>query len=372
MATVLSFKRNLIGAGFAAMRATGLHRMIAAPGLGFILTLHRVRPFAPPTPGYAPNRLLEVTPEFLDAALSLIAARGFEFVTLRQAARRLSEGGPPFAALTFDDGYRDTRDIALPLLERHGAPATVFFAPGLIERTARLWWLELEEAIRRLDAITLAGLRLPARTPAEKSAAFERVYWTLRARPEAELLDAIAALAAKAGVSSAALAEPEFMTWDETLEFARHPLVSIGAHSLQPSPAGAMAGGSGADGDRRLQGGAGGAARPAGHELRLSRRRPDQRGAARVRARPPGRLRERGDDAAGHVVRRARGPPPRFAARLAQRAVAGCELSRRAAERRAVSPMEPGPPAQRRVSRPRSIQTISGSIGSTQARPSTI
>ena len=51
-----------------------------------LLALHRVRPFAPPTPGYAPNRLLEVTPEFLDAALGRIAAAGFEFVDLAEAA----------------------------------------------------------------------------------------------------------------------------------------------------------------------------------------------------------------------------------------------------------------------------------------------
>ena len=222
----------MIGAGFAAMRATGLYKAIAAPGRGFILTLHRVRPWRPVTPGYTPNALLEVTPEFLDDALSLITARGFEFVTLEEAARRLAQGGAPFAALTFDDGYRDTRDAALPLLERHGAPATVFFAIGMIERTARLWWLELEEAIRRLDAIEIGAGRLAARTPREKSAAFERVYWALRAEPEPELLDAVGKLAAEAGVTSAALAEPEFMTWDETRAFAAHPLVTVGAHSL--------------------------------------------------------------------------------------------------------------------------------------------
>ena len=49
-------------------------------------------PVAPPTPGYAPNRLLEVTPEFLDAALTLIAKRGFDFVTLAEGARRLGDG----------------------------------------------------------------------------------------------------------------------------------------------------------------------------------------------------------------------------------------------------------------------------------------
>ena len=231
----MSWKRSVIGAGFAALSATGLHRALASPGLGVILALHRVRPFAPPLPGYAPNRLLEVTPDFLDAALGRIARR-FDFVPLAEVPRLLREGSRPFVALTFDDGYRDTRDVALPILERHGAPATVFSAPGLIERSARLWWLELEEAIRRLDRIDLplpeGALRLPARDPAQKSATFERVYWTLRARPESALLDAVAALAAEAGVTSAALAEPEFLTWEETAELARHPLIEIGAHSL--------------------------------------------------------------------------------------------------------------------------------------------
>jgi len=228
----LAFKRRMIGAGFAAMRATGLHRALAQPGAGFILALHRVRPFLAPTAGYAPNRLLEVTPEFLDAALGRIAASGFEFVDLAEAARRLAHGGKPFAALTFDDGYRDTRDNALPVLERHGAPATVFFAIGFIERTARLWWLELEEAIRRLDAIEVATLSLPTRDARQKSGAFERVYWTLRARPEAALLDAVGALAAQAGVSSGQIAQDLFLDWDETIRFARHPLIGVGAHSL--------------------------------------------------------------------------------------------------------------------------------------------
>ncbi len=214
------------------MAATGLHRALAQPGAGLILALHRVRPFAPLTPGYAPNRLLEVTPAFLDAALGRIAERGFEFVDLAEAMRRLDHGGAPFAALTFDDGYRDTRDLALPILAKHKAPATVFFCLGFIERTARLWWLELEEAIRRLDFIEAPGLILPTRTPLEKSAAYERVYWSLRARHEAALLDAVGRLAAEAGVASADLAHGLFLDGNETAAFARHPLITVGAHSV--------------------------------------------------------------------------------------------------------------------------------------------
>jgi peptidoglycan/xylan/chitin deacetylase (PgdA/CDA1 family) len=234
----LALKHQLIAAGFAAFRASGLHKAIgsATRGTGVILTLHHVRPWRPVTPGYAPNRLLEITPEFLDEALGVVRAMGYEFVSLEEAARRLRHReGAPFAALTFDDGYRDTRDFALPILERHGAPFTVFFATGFIERTARLWWLELEEAVRRLDAVEIARegfrWRLEAGAPAEKSMAYDRIYWSLRARPESELLDVVGELARRADVSTAALAGQLFMDWDEVAAFAKHPLVRIGAHS---------------------------------------------------------------------------------------------------------------------------------------------
>ena len=233
----MALKHKLIEAGFAAFRLSGLHRAVAplTRGRGVILTFHRVRPFAPPTPGYAPNRLLEVEPDFFDAALALVRRLGFEFVSLAEARRRLVDGGPRFAAVTFDDGYRDTRDFALPILEKHAAPATVFFASGFLDRSARLWWLELEEALRRLDVATVEidgrAVAVEARTPVEKTAAFERVYWALRARPEEELLAVTGALARAAGVSSAEIADRLFMDWDEAALLVERPLVAAGAHS---------------------------------------------------------------------------------------------------------------------------------------------
>jgi peptidoglycan/xylan/chitin deacetylase (PgdA/CDA1 family) len=233
----MALKHRLIEAGFAAFRFSGLHRAVAplTRGRGVILTFHRVRPFAPPTPGYAPNRLLEIDPDFFDAALTRVRRLGFEFVSLAEARRRLVEGGPRFAAVTFDDGYRDTRDFALPILEKHAAPATVFFATGFLDRSARLWWLELEEALRRLDVATVEidgrAVVVNARTPAEKTAAFERIYWALRARPEEELLAVTGALAGAADISSAEIAGELFMDWDEAAAFAQRPLIAVGAHS---------------------------------------------------------------------------------------------------------------------------------------------
>ncbi len=233
----MNWKKNALAAGFGLFRATGLHRLAGEifRGRGVILTFHRVRP-APQT-GFAPNALLEITPDFFDALLTRLRETGFALVSLDEAMSRLVTGeGGPFAALTFDDGFRDLPDHALPTLERHDAPATFYIAPGLADRAARLWWVELEEAIRRLDRIELdldgARLLLPARDDNEKSTAFERVYWLLRGGGDERLLAAVAQLGATAGIDARKLVEDNCLGWDELRELADHELATVGAHTM--------------------------------------------------------------------------------------------------------------------------------------------
>lgn len=57
-------------------------------------------------------------------------------------------------AVTFDDGYADNLHNALPALERHGIPATIFIASGLIDGDEEIWSDEL-------DRILLQPGRLP-------------------------------------------------------------------------------------------------------------------------------------------------------------------------------------------------------------------
>ncbi len=277
----MTIRNAIISAGLAGFRASGLHRATraAARGGGVILTFHRVRPERPATQ-YAPNRALEITPQFLDLALNVVRREGFELVSLDEARRRLVEGeGAPFAALTFDDGYRDTLDEALPVLERQRAPFTLYCATGFIERTARLWWLELVEAIRRLETLDIGTARLAVRTPAEKSAAFDRIYWLLRGRSEPELMETVGNLARRAGVDSQALSDGLFMDWSEVVRLSRHPLATIGTHSVTHRRPRALERGRGASGNGGFQRLARGAARARGQNLRLSSRRSDQRGA---------------------------------------------------------------------------------------------
>lgn len=69
---------------------------------------------------------------------------------LDEAMRLLRSGELPrrAAAITFDDGYRDNHDIALPILRAHGLAATFFVATGYLEDGC-MWNDVIIEAIRR-------------------------------------------------------------------------------------------------------------------------------------------------------------------------------------------------------------------------------
>ncbi len=234
----MGLRQGAIAFGFRMFGATGLHRA-ARPftqGLGAILMFHRVAP--PRDDAFQPNRGLEISPEFLDLALAQAQAAGYELVSLDEALARMRTGASefPFLALTFDDGYRDTAEVALPILARHGAPFTVYVTTGFADRTAHLWWVEMERAIAALDRVRLDidGLvfDLPARTESEKQAAFRALYWPLRQGPEERLLTAVAGLCAAAEIDGAAIADELCLDWKGVRALAHHPLVAIGAHTL--------------------------------------------------------------------------------------------------------------------------------------------
>lgn len=230
-------RHRLFRAAFRAIAASRADRWLRplARGRGLILTFHHVRPAD--GRAFAPNRLLEITPDFLDRALTLVQEAGFALAALDDVPALLANPeGRPFVALTFDDGYRDNRDHAAPVLRRHGAPWTLFVVDDFASGRGSLWWLELEEAVRRLDHFhVVAGGRaiaLPARTAPEKAAAFEAAYRLLRAGPEERLREATADLARQAGLDGGRLARNLCLSWEELRAMAGEPGLAFGAHTL--------------------------------------------------------------------------------------------------------------------------------------------
>src|SRR4029077_15319676 len=122
-------------------------------GVGSILTLHHVRPRR--FEAFQPNRLLEVTPEFLDRLLRRLKRARLDVISLDEMHRRYITGEfkRRFVCLTFDDGYKDLKQWAYPLLKKYQLPFAIYIATSFPDRLGELWWVALEAVIAQNSRI---------------------------------------------------------------------------------------------------------------------------------------------------------------------------------------------------------------------------
>lgn len=238
-AAMTRLRSTIIQTGLDAMSLTGAHRLLQPMfgGVGLILMLHHVRPAQ--NTDFRPNRHLEITPDFLRIALKHLRAQGFDIVTMDEAHRRMSarDFSRRFVMFTFDDGYRDNRDHALPVMQEFGAPFIVYVASDFAHGTGRLWWVTLERVIANVAMmeIEIGGeqVRIDTTTAQDKQAAFIQIHDWLRSLPtDRDVQDEVSALAERYGIDDAAIARELCMSWNELKTFAADPLVTIGAHTV--------------------------------------------------------------------------------------------------------------------------------------------
>lgn len=220
-------------------RYSGL-ALLARPfvgGIGAILMLHRVT--ATPEKPLGANRHLSIAPGFLDALITDMKATGYAFVSMDEAVERIRSGGAGgrFAAITADDAYRDNLTEALPVLEKHAAPMTIYVAPALIDGLVDLWWDVIDDIVSTQDRLTLdtkaGALNLDCATRAQKRQAHRRLHLYLTFDvAEEDQRRVLHELARRSGVDPSAPARKTLMDWNEIRTMAAHPLVSIGAHTV--------------------------------------------------------------------------------------------------------------------------------------------
>ena len=232
-------RSHVIRAGLEALYFTGAHRLFRPifAGIGSVFMLHHVRPAR--EAAFQPNSHLEVTPPFLRATLAHLRSRGVDIITMDELFRRLTERdfSRRFASFSFDDGYRDNRDFALPIMREFDAPFTVHVTSDFAQGEGNLWWIALETVIAKASTIeaTIDGVasRIDTSTLSAKHAAFQRLHNWLRALPgRDDLAREIGALCARHGIDQAAICRGLCLSWEELKAFATEPLVGIGAHSV--------------------------------------------------------------------------------------------------------------------------------------------
>lgn len=195
-----------------------------------IVIFHRVRP--------APDPLFPDDPDIqrFDQICAWLSA-WYRVLPLDEAVERMARGAlpPRSLAITFDDGYADNHDLALPILQAHGLCATFFIATGFLGG-GRMWNDTVIDAVRQSGqpSLDLKGLRLPGLeriellTTPQRQEAIHRLLGALKYLPHAQRLQMSECIAEQAHVAPRT---DLMMTADQVRGLASGGM-QIGAHTV--------------------------------------------------------------------------------------------------------------------------------------------
>ncbi len=220
----------LPAAGWAALFGNSVLRSLLPGGARSpaIMIYHRVRPAHDP-----------LFPDELDrddfARQIALLASCCQVMPLLDAVRHMRAGTlpPRVACITFDDGYADNAEIALPVLQHYGVPATFFVASGFLNG-GRMWNDSVIELVRRvpgevLDASAL-GLGVHAlASPQQRTQAIHLLIRQLKYLPMAQRQQQVDSLAALARVAL----PDDLMMSDAQVRQLHRAGMAIGAHTVR-------------------------------------------------------------------------------------------------------------------------------------------
>jgi len=163
-----------------------------------------------------------------------VLSRFCNVLTVSEGARLLHSGELPSRSvcISFDDGYRNNRVVALPILQRYGLRATFFVATGFLDG-GLMWNDAIIEAIQRasVDFIDLRDHGLGSwaiRSASERQGAVNELINALKYRSVDERKALVTRLVERAG---AILPNNLMLSSGEVRELFRAGM-EIGAHTV--------------------------------------------------------------------------------------------------------------------------------------------
>jgi peptidoglycan/xylan/chitin deacetylase (PgdA/CDA1 family) len=211
-------------------RYTGLSSALALRyrGMGAIFALHSIVP----DDEFYPDETLRCSTSKLVRTLLWLQKKRIAVVSLNEAVQRLSsDRHGAFVAFTFDDGYADNFTRALPIMERFGAPFTVYVTTGMVTRSIDAWWFGLAALIRGRTMVALPGWNQHFVCPdrASKKRTFSAIESAVHR--DFSLLPQLRATLKASNIDYGPLVDREALTTQQLQRLARHPLVTIGGHT---------------------------------------------------------------------------------------------------------------------------------------------
>ena len=197
---------------------------------GRVLYYHRVNDERDPFFPAMPADLFEEEIRFV--------ARHYRVVSLSQLVSALDDEDRPenLVAVTFDDGYQDNFQNALPILERYGVPATVFLTTGGLDSREPLWFETLALALKQTSAEFVdVEIDLPRRywlrDQQERLAANGGIFELLRKLPDPDRREWLDEILRRLDFQDRGERRDKMLTWDQ-VRAMRARGIEFGGHTV--------------------------------------------------------------------------------------------------------------------------------------------
>jgi len=198
-----------------------------------VLAYHRVCPHDPAT--YAlDDDLVSTTPEAFDAQVRWVKGE-YDVMSFAELGKLWPSGPLPARPLimTFDDGYRDNYDVALPILAHHRIPATLFLSTADIGRGDLFWFDKVACWIKRTrqTKVVLRGSTVHEYAiDQNRSAVVRSVQNIMKAADERTFEDLMHQLERQLDVELEDVDRGRPLTWDEARQMQASN-VELGSHT---------------------------------------------------------------------------------------------------------------------------------------------
>ena len=225
----------------------GLYLRRKLRGQAVVLTYHRVLPERSFADSFSTPAIV-VTPETFRRHMQVLR-KSFHPLTAAEFSAALTDGRlPPRACVvTFDDGWLDNLEHALPILEECSVPAVLFIATDYIG-TDRCFWQETLARQLAAAATTerstglfaeLGNAQVPKMSPAHARVAIRRLIDVLKSKPQAQI-DALL-VRVQSSLDEWKIAVPSvhpdrFLSWQQVKQLSSSGVVSIGSHCCSHTP----------------------------------------------------------------------------------------------------------------------------------------
>lgn len=207
-------------------------------GLGHIFMLHRVLP-TEQRDHFTINKDLAITPEYLIEVIHFFKEKKYQFLSMDELHSLLIQGKKTkqrFVIFTLDDGYRDNITYGLPVFEEFNIPITIYVTNSFPNQTSLQWWYLLESYMEKNHALTfkshseIKNYRWLNET--EKLTVFTDLTAYIRSLSKEASRQFLQNDLNFSSEEISKIATENALNWDELAQASKHPLITIGAHTM--------------------------------------------------------------------------------------------------------------------------------------------